>query len=85
MTVTIDKAGRLVVPKPIRDEAGIRPGDRLGIRVQDGRIMIEPGIAKYRTVVRHGIHVAEATEPIEPMSNEELRWWIRGLRERRIR
>jgi AbrB family looped-hinge helix DNA binding protein len=85
MTVTIDRSGRLVVPKAIRDEAGIRPGDPLRIRVRDGRIELDPGTAKYRTVVRHGIKVAEAIDPMEPMSREELRRWIRGLRERRIR
>jgi AbrB family looped-hinge helix DNA binding protein len=27
MRVTIDKAGRLVIPKQLRDEVGLRPGE----------------------------------------------------------
>ncbi len=38
MRATIDMAGRLVVPKPLRDELGITGGDELEIRVVDGRL-----------------------------------------------
>ena len=42
MTPTIDKAGRLVVPKAVREASGLRPGTRVRFRVRDGRIEIEP-------------------------------------------
>lgn len=35
MRTTIDKAGRIVVPKPLRDRLGITPGAELDI-VEDG-------------------------------------------------
>jgi AbrB family looped-hinge helix DNA binding protein len=38
----MDKAGRLVLPKAIREEAGIEPGIPLRIAVRDGRVEIEP-------------------------------------------
>lgn len=42
MRTAIDQAGRLVIPKPLRDSAGIAPGQPLDISVRDGRIEIEP-------------------------------------------
>ena len=42
MTTTIDKAGRLVVPKAVREASGLRPGTRVRFRVRHGRIEIEP-------------------------------------------
>lgn len=42
MTSTIDKAGRIVIPKPIRDAARLEPGTRVGFRVVSGRVEIEP-------------------------------------------
>ncbi len=42
MNTTIDKAGRLVVPKPVRTPAGLHPGTRVRSRVREGRVEIEP-------------------------------------------
>ena len=42
MNATIDRAGRLVVPKPIREAAHLRPGTQVRFRLADGRIEIEP-------------------------------------------
>jgi AbrB family looped-hinge helix DNA binding protein len=43
MKTAIDQAGRIVVPKPLRDELGLRPGHVLEISAEDGRLQI--GIA----------------------------------------
>ena len=42
MVTTIDSAGRLVIPREIRQEAAIEPGTPLEVRVRDGVIEIEP-------------------------------------------
>ena len=42
MNSTIDKAGRIVIPKAIRDEARLEPGTRVGFRIVSGRVEIEP-------------------------------------------
>ena len=51
MKATIDQAGRLVIPKPLRDRVGLRPGvvevvvDGAGLRVEPpaGESLIERG------------------------------------------
>ena len=42
MKSTIDKAGRIVIPKAIRDAARLAPGTRVGFRVVSGRVEMEP-------------------------------------------
>jgi AbrB family looped-hinge helix DNA binding protein len=42
MVTTIDSAGRLVIPREIRQEAAIEPGTPLDVRFRDGVIEIEP-------------------------------------------
>ncbi len=42
METTIDKAGRLVVPKAVREASHLIPGARVRFRVRDGLIEIEP-------------------------------------------
>lgn len=41
METTIDGAGRIVVPKAIRDLLGLTAGQKLDIRAGDGRLEIE--------------------------------------------
>ncbi len=64
MTITIDSAGRLVIPKALRDAAEIRPGQPLQVRLRDGRIEIEPAPIAVDLVERQGVLVAK---PIDAM------------------
>ena len=41
MRATIDKAGRVVIPRPLRDHLGLRPG-MVDVRVEGSGIRIEP-------------------------------------------
>lgn len=41
MRTTIDKAGRLVVPKALRDQIGLHPGE-VEIRVDGAALRVEP-------------------------------------------
>ena len=50
MKTTIDIAGRLVIPKEIRREAGLRPGMSVEVRWHDGHVEIEPAAAVVQLV-----------------------------------
>jgi AbrB family looped-hinge helix DNA binding protein len=41
-TVEIDKAGRLVVPKKMREALHLVPGTRLSLRQEGERLVVEP-------------------------------------------
>lgn len=42
MEATLDKFGRLVVPKAIRDRLGLRAGAKLDVEARDGNLVLSP-------------------------------------------
>lgn len=44
MKTTIDKAGRLVIPRPLRDQIGLARGGEVEIELDGAAIRIEPVI-----------------------------------------
>ncbi len=80
----MDRAGRLVVPKKIRDEAGISPGSELTIRVADGRIEIEPAPLEVRLVKRGRLTVAVPRNRVPPLTDEIVGRTLDRLRRRGI-
>ena len=73
MIVTIDTAGRLVIPKAIREEAGLFPGEPLEVTVRDGRVEIVPAPREIEMRERGGFRVAEATASYETLHEETVR------------
>ncbi len=67
MTATLDRSGRLVIPRKILREAGLEPGMPLEIRLQDGRIKIEPAPLAVKLVKRGRLTVAVPKETIAPL------------------
>ena len=42
-STTITSKGQVTIPKAVRDELGLRVGDRVAFRVlEDGRVVVEP-------------------------------------------
>lgn len=79
-TLTVDKAGRVVLPKPIRDELRLSAGDSLDLESSGDRIVLRPirGTAGMRQ--KKGIWVFRTGQPISAESVDET---IRQLREER--
>jgi len=76
-TAKVDGKGRVVIPKRIREKAGIREGSRVRVRAEGGRIVIEPleNIAdKYFGV----FEIAAWPEDMDELITEAVRrWWSR--------
>lgn len=83
MKNTIDAAGRVVIPKLIREAAGLKPGSPLKIEFRDGRIEIERKSAKVR-LVRKGSVLVASIPGAPKVSVEETNDWIRRSRDREI-
>jgi AbrB family looped-hinge helix DNA binding protein len=83
MNVTIDSAGRLVVPKSIREEAGLRPDVPLEIRCREGCIEIQPVARRVRRIKKGLVSVAIPVAPGEPLEDKIVRRVQGGLRGRR--
>lgn len=67
MKTTIDAAGRLVIPKKIREEAGLTPGTPVEVRVRDGVIEIEPETLSVKLVRKGHLLVAAPLRDVPPL------------------
>ncbi len=73
MQTTIDQAGRVVVPKPLRDALGLPSGTKLEVTESEGRLILTPTGPRTRVVRRHGRSVLEVDEDVEPLTAEQVR------------
>jgi AbrB family looped-hinge helix DNA binding protein len=71
MRTTIDSAGRLVVPKPLRDELGFTPGTELEIDAVDGRLEVAVPSRVRVESGEHGLHFAADAD--EPLTAQQVR------------
>jgi AbrB family looped-hinge helix DNA binding protein len=79
MRTTIDAAGRLVIPKALREQLGFSPGMELELDAVDGRLEVS---APSRVRVEDGPHgVRFVAEPTDRLTAEQVRELIeRGRR-----
>jgi len=55
MTTTIDRAGRVVIPKAIRERAGLQPGMELNVELQGNRVEISAQAPQGHLIERDGM------------------------------
>jgi len=79
--LTLDKAGRVVLPKPLRDELQLSPGDALEVESRGEEITLRPirGNAPLRK--KNGIWVYRAGEPLAESVVEDTRRKVRRERD----
>ena len=73
MRTTIDGAGRIVVPKPMRDELGLTGGQELEITARDGRIEVDVAPVPMRLEARDGVVSAVPEEPLQTLRASQVR------------
>ena len=67
METRLDKFGRVVIPKEIRDNLGLRPGERLVIEERDNNIILKPINGESPLYVKESVVVysGKATDDID--------------------
>jgi bifunctional DNA-binding transcriptional regulator/antitoxin component of YhaV-PrlF toxin-antitoxin module len=80
MRIAIDGVGRLVVPKPLRDELGIAGPTELDVVARDGVIELTVAEVPAHVEERDGWPVISVEAPVAPMDAEEVRAAIDRVR-----
>jgi AbrB family looped-hinge helix DNA binding protein len=71
MRASIDGAGRLVVPKALREELGFTAGAELELSAVDGRLEV---VVPSRVSVEEGPHGLRFVAPVDaPLTAEQVR------------
>jgi AbrB family looped-hinge helix DNA binding protein len=84
MKTTIDRAGRIVVPKALRQALGLQPGSEIELRAADGRIEMEPAPLEVRLERKGGLLVAVPTRPVPLMPAAVVDRTATAVRTRRV-
>jgi len=79
-TVTLDKAGRILIPKSLREELRLGPGDTLQLETEGERISLRPVRAKALVKKERGVWVYQGES-----SHASITDVIDREREKRIR
>jgi AbrB family looped-hinge helix DNA binding protein len=83
MRVAIDGVGRIVIPKPMREELGIMGPTELELTSVDGRLELEVPYANAHIEERDGMSVIVIDPPPPPLGAEKVREVLERVRERR--
>lgn len=81
-TVTIDKAGRVVIPKEVREELRLAAGDTLALESEGERVTLRPLHGATPLQKERGVWVFRGERP---MSVDEANQIVREVREERAR
>jgi len=81
-TVTIDSAGRLVLPKALRDRYRLRPGSRLEIGEREDGVLLRPLTLRAPLAKEDGwwVHQGTADAPLEGAVDDHRRERIASIR-----
>jgi AbrB family looped-hinge helix DNA binding protein len=77
----IDKAGRVVIPKPLREELHLEAGDALEMETAGEQITLRPVRGTGPLTKEHGVWVFHSGQPLPAAATDELLEQIREERD----
>lgn len=80
MRTTIDRAGRLVLPKAYRDALGLSEGGEVDIELSDGIVTVTPPTVAKRIEHRGGRAVIVAADPLPALTDDVVADTLDGIR-----
>ncbi len=79
--LVIDKAGRIVIPKPLREELHLEPGDALELENAGERITLRPVRGTGPLTKEHGVWVFHSGQPLPASATDDMLRKIRTERD----
>jgi AbrB family looped-hinge helix DNA binding protein len=80
--VTLDRAGRVVLPKSLRDELQLSPGDTLDLTVEGEEVTLRPRRSSTPMQKKEGIWVFSTGKPMVADETGEALLQVRAKRDR---
>jgi len=79
--ITIDKAGRVVIPKPLREELHLEAGDALEMESTGEQITLRPVRGTGPLTKEHGVWVFHSGQPLPASATDDVLQQIREERD----
>ena len=79
--LTLDKAGRIVIPKPLREELRLEPGDALEMETTGEQITLRPVRGTGPLTKEHGVWVFRTGQALPATATDDLLQQIREERD----
>ena len=75
---TLDSAGRVVIPKALRDQLHLEAGDKFDVEVEGGKLMLSPADSANPLRKERGVWVFRTGRPIPASATDQILREIRA-------
>ena len=82
-TVVLDKAGRVVIPKPLRDELRLEPGDSLHLDSEGSTLTLRPVSSSSPLMKERGVWVFRRGSKLTAATTNSVMQELREKRDRK--
>ncbi len=79
--LTIDSAGRVVIPKPLRDQLDLAPGDTLELEADGEKMTLRPARIAAQLSKEKGVWVFRTGQPLAEASVDNVLDQLRSERD----